>query len=105
MFSSGLGKEIQLLVSLPFMTTDLDIESALMSKEQHVRKRIDQWHRHQIPSYYYREQEYTVFRTLFMEHQSNMRVCIDLVARSEQASSLEESFTQEDHFILTRLKD
>ncbi len=99
------GKDVQLLVSLPFMTSDFDIESALMTKEQHVRKRVDRWHQHQIPSFFYQEQGYTVFRILFMEHQSNMRVCIDLVARSEQASPLEASFIQEDHFVLTRLKD
>ncbi len=99
------GKDIQLLVSLPFMTSDFDIESALMTKEQHVRKRVDRWHQHQIPSYLYQEHGYTVFRVLFMEHQSNMRVCIDLVARLEQAGPLEEGFVQEEHFVLTRLKD
>jgi hypothetical protein len=99
------GKEIQLLISLPFTTSDYAIESALMTKEQHVRKRVDRWHQHQIPSFLYQEQGYTVFRVLFTEHQSNMRVCIDLVARSEQANQLEESFVQEAHFVLTRLKD
>ncbi len=99
------GKDIQLLVSLPFMTSDFDIESALMAKEQHVRKRVDRWHQHQLPSFLYQEQAYTVFRVLFVEHHSNVRICIDLVAKPEQASLLEQSFAQEDHFVLTRLKD